>query len=100
MKKHLGDYHQRLVESLKDPREAKAYLNAALSDDDPESFLVALRNVVEAHGVSKTAKLAGINRVSCYKMLSRKGNPGIASIYLLLRAVGLSLRVENCIGSQ
>ena len=94
-KKHLGNYHRYLVKSLKDPREARAYLNAALEDDDPQSFLVALRNVVKAHGVTKTTRLAKLNRVSCYKMLSKRGNPSLSSLYILLRAVGLSLRVDQ-----
>ena len=94
-KKHLGDYHQYLIHSLKNPKEAKAYLNAALEEDNPEDFLIALRNVVEAHGVSKTARLAGLNRVSFYRMLSKKGNPSLASLYALLRALGFSFRVDR-----
>lgn len=34
-----------LSESLRDPREAEEYLNAALEEDDPVLFLVTLRNV-------------------------------------------------------
>jgi probable addiction module antidote protein len=94
-KRRLGDYHQYLIESLKDSKEAEAYLNAALEEDDPESFLIALKNVVEANGVSKTARLARLNRVSLYKMLSKKGNPSMSSLYSVLRALGLSLRIEK-----
>ena len=93
LKKHLGDYHTWHIKALKDPAEAKGYLNAALEDDDPEDFFVALRNVVEAHGMTKTAKLAGLNRVSLYKMLSKTGNPSVVSICSILRAMGLMLRV-------
>lgn len=93
LKKYLGDYHQSLIASLKNSNETQAYLNAALEDEDPKSFLTALRNVVEAHGVTKTAKLTGLNRVSLYKMLSKKGNPSISSLYVLLKALGLGLRV-------
>lgn len=96
IKKNLGDYHKYLIASLKDPEEAKIYLNASLEEaDDPESFLMALRHVVEAHGVSRTAKMAGLNRVSFYKMLSKRGNPSVASLYAVLQALGLSLRVDD-----
>jgi len=95
IKNHLGDYHQYLISSLKDLEEAKTYLNAALEENDPEDFLIALRNVVEAHGISKTAKLAGLNRVSIYKMLSKQGNPAMTSLYSILRALGLFLRVDS-----
>lgn len=44
------DYHDYLIESLKEPSEAAGYLNAALEDGDIDGFLEALRNVVEAHG--------------------------------------------------
>jgi DNA-binding phage protein len=33
-----------LIESLRDPGEAEDYLNAALEEDEPELFLLALRN--------------------------------------------------------
>ena len=39
------DYREHLDEVLKDDREAVAYLNAALAEDDPEVFLLALRDV-------------------------------------------------------
>lgn len=95
MQKRTRDYHEYLIESLKDPKEATAYLNAALKEeDDPEAFLVALRNVAEAHGVAYTARKAGLNRESFYRMLSRHGNPKIGSLYSVLHALGLTLRVE------
>jgi len=42
-------YQKTLVERLKNPKEAAAYLNAALDDDDLRVFLVALRDVAEAY---------------------------------------------------
>jgi DNA-binding phage protein len=49
MKKSTA-YQPDLIESLRDAGEAKEYLNAALEEDDPELFLLALRNVAEAQG--------------------------------------------------
>ena len=43
-------YHAELIENLRDPREAEEYLNAALEEDDPELFLVALRSLFEFYG--------------------------------------------------
>ena len=49
-------YDDYLIESLKDPRRAKAYLNAALEDDDdPHVFQMALRNVAQARGITWVA---------------------------------------------
>ena len=60
-----------LIDSLKNPKEAEGYLNAALDDDDPRLFLLALRDVAEAHGgMSKIARTCKLNRESLYRMLS------------------------------
>jgi DNA-binding phage protein len=49
-------YQPELIESLRNPREAEKYLNVALEEDDPELFLLALRNVTEAQGGVATAR--------------------------------------------
>lgn len=58
MRKHKS-YKEHLLKRLQDPDEAAAYLNAALEDEDPLVFLVALKDIAEAHGgLSKVAKEA------------------------------------------
>jgi DNA-binding phage protein len=42
-------YQEDLFDALKDPEEAKEYLNAALEDVNPEVFLLALKDVMEAN---------------------------------------------------
>ncbi len=80
------DYQEDLIESLKDPKEASAYLNAALLDGDKKAFLLALKNVLEAQGgMTKVSERTKMNRVSLYKMLSRNGNPGFHNILQLLQ---------------
>ena len=88
-------YRDELLESLKDPREASAYLNAALEEKDSRLFLVALRNVAEAFGgLLRVSKRARLNRENLYRMLSKRGNPEISSLEAVLEAVGLRLAVE------
>jgi len=41
-------YHSYLINSLKDPAEAAAYLDAVFEDGDKEHILLALKNVAEA----------------------------------------------------
>lgn len=90
------DYHEDLIESLKDSEEAAAYLNAALEEGDREAFLMALRNVAEAQGgMTKMAKTTKINRVSLYKMLNTEGNPGFENVLKLLRAAGIRFYVAS-----
>jgi len=89
-------YQEELIQSLKDPHEAVEYINAALEEDDmPEVFLLALRNVAESHGFSELARRTHLNRENLYRMLSKKGNPELNSLYALLNALGLRLHVEK-----
>jgi probable addiction module antidote protein len=95
MAKKTTTYQEDLIEALKDPREAAAYLNAAMEEGDRALFLLALRNVAEAHGgMAAVSEKAKLNRESLYRMLSRKGNPEIKSIFTLLNSMGLRLTVE------
>ena len=92
--KKLTDYQKDLIEALKDPQEAAAYLNAAIEEGDRETFLLALRNVAEANGGMKTvAEKAHLNRESLYRTLSHRGNPEIRTLFNLLHGVGLRLSV-------
>lgn len=87
-------YRDELLESLRDPQEAMEYLNAALEEDDHEVFLLALRNVAEAHGgMAQLAERAKLNRESLYRMLSADGNPELRSLDALLHALGFRLAV-------
>jgi len=58
-------------------------------------FLLALRNVAEAKGgMAVLAEKANLSRESLYRMLSKRGNPEIKSLFSLLHAMGLRLAVE------
>ena len=95
MCKRSRDYHTSLMEDLKGPREAAAYLEVALEEGSNEEFLLALRNVVEARGISKTSKESNLNRENLYKMLSAQGNPQLSGLVALLKSMGLKLSVHE-----
>jgi probable addiction module antidote protein len=89
-------YEEVLDEDLQDPAEAAAYLSACLQDEDPEVFLLALRDVARARGgVAKLAEMTDLNREHLYRMLSEKGNPELRSLEALLDALGLRLAVTH-----
>ncbi len=89
-------YEEYLIESLKDPDEAFAYLKISILDDDPRIFLTALRRVAKANGgISVLAKRTGLNRENLYRTLSAKGNPKLANIDAVLKALGMKLSVER-----
>ena len=90
MPKRTRPYRDSLLEDLQDPLEAAAYLNAAIEDSE-EMFLIALRDVAEAHQMSKVAAEAGVARETMYRMLSRSGNPRYANLSGVLKAIGVRM---------
>lgn len=88
------NYHDYLIDSLKDPSEAAGYLNAALDDGDIDGFLEALRNVVEAHGgMTKLSEKTSKGRNSLYKTISTNGNPYLRNTNEILHALGFHLSI-------
>lgn len=91
-------YKKSLLKRLKNQKEAAAYLNAALEDEDIRVFLVALRDVAEAHGgISYLAEKTELNRESLYRTLSLQGNPTIINLFLMLDVLGLELNIKAAI---
>lgn len=88
-------YTGQLVEALKDPVEAAAYLQAAIEEGDREALLVAMRHVTAAHGgMTAIAQQTGLSRESLYRAFSRRGNPTVATLSSVLAATGLRLSVQ------
>lgn len=96
MNKRLLDYQETLLQDLKNPSEAQAYLNTALMDEDPRIFVLALKNVLEAQlgDLSKITKKTKLNRESLNRILSKKSNPRLTNIIPVLNAIGLQLTVQ------
>lgn len=87
-------YEDGLKEDLRDLQEAAAYLDAAIEEGSQEVFLMALRDVAEAHGIGRLARSAMLNREHLYRILSERGNPHLASLIALLDVLGLRLSVQ------
>ena len=89
-------YRESLLEALRNPDEAAHYLNACLEDEDERVFLLALRDVAEAHGgIRAVSRTANLNRESLYRMLSKSGNPSLDSLAAVLNACGMRLAVQS-----
>ncbi len=88
-------YEDGLKDDLRDPEEAAAYLDAAIEEGSQEAFLLALRDVAEAHGIGSLARSAMLNRENLYRVLSDRGNPQLASVIALLDALGMRLGVQT-----
>lgn len=93
--KKSKSYKEHLLKRLQDPKEASTYLNAALDDEDPRVFLIALKDIAEAHGgISRLAQEADLNRESLYRTLSLKGNPRLQSLKAILHACNLDISIR------
>ena len=77
-------YKEDLLKALTDPIEAKEYLNAALEDEDPEVFLLALKDVVEATE-DKTLE----------QIWFAKNNSQLNNIRVILNNLGFKLAIEQ-----
>ena len=95
----LRNYKDDLIERLKAPDYAAAYLEKVLEDGDKAAFLVALKDVVEAGGgMGILSRQIDIKRPSLYKVLSRRGNPTLSTLQDILRPLGLRVSVTPCKG--
>jgi probable addiction module antidote protein len=89
------DYHGDLLKRLEDPAYAAAYLNACLNDGDDGVFLLALRDVAQAHGgVAQLAKKTRLNREHLFRLLSKTGNPQLHSLQQIVGALGLKFTLR------
>jgi probable addiction module antidote protein len=88
-------YEEWLLQQLKDPSEAAAYLEAAIEQGDQKALMVALRHVAMAQGgVAAVARRAKVTREAAYRILSSSGNPELRSLNAILGAAGLRLSVK------
>jgi probable addiction module antidote protein len=92
----LKDYRADLLKRLRDPEYAAEYLAQVLAEQDNEAFLIALKDVVEAKGgVGSLAGRVGLKRPSLYKILSKHGNPTLATLQEILKPLGLRISVTS-----
>ncbi|MCA1792209.1 MAG: putative addiction module antidote protein [Thioalkalivibrio sp.] len=90
--------HYDAAEQLDSPEEIAAYIEAALEDGDPRVIAHALGTVARAQGMSDIARKTGLGRESLYKALSPDGNPTLATVLKVVRALGVRLNAEPATG--
>lgn len=72
----------------------RAYMEEALSTEDPAFIAKALGTIARARGMAQIAKKAGLSRESLYKALSQEGNPEFGTVIRVMHALGLKLSVS------
>jgi len=86
------------AEHLGTEEDMAAYLEAALEDGDPALVAAALGDIARAKGMTQIAREAGLGRESLYKALSPEGNPELATVLKVVRALGLRLHATTLRG--
>ena len=81
-----------VADYLDDEETIAAYLTAALDDPDPDAFLVAVKTVARARGMTQLAKDTGLGRESLYKALSPGSKPRYETVMKVVRALGVKLQ--------
>ena len=76
---------------LTDEQTIAEYLSAALEDPDPDLFLVAVRDVARARGMTQLARATGLGRESLYKALTPGAKPRYDTVLKIMRALGVKL---------
>lgn len=90
------NYDEFIEKYLKNSKNVEAYLNAALEEEDPRAFLIALKNVIRVRGgIGEIAKITKRNREQLYRTLSSKGNPTFNNLNSLVDAVGFRIHVKR-----
>ena len=89
MKKKLAQFDA--AEYLDNEEVIAAYLNAALEDENPDMFLVAISDVAKVRGMAQLAKDTGLGRESLYKALAPGAKPRYDTVLKLIRALGVEL---------
>ena len=87
------------ADHLESDEDIVAYLEAAFEDGDPGLIAAALGDIAKARGMTKIAAEAGLGRESLYKALSPGGNPELATVLKVMRALGLRLRASAASGA-
>jgi len=85
-----------VADYLKSEEEMAAYLDACMEEagDDAAYIAAALGDIARARGMMQLAKDTGISREGLYKALSAEGNPSLATVLKVVKALGLRLTTK------
>ena len=82
-----------VTEHLDSEDAIAAYLDAVFEDGDPKLIAAAIGDVARARGMSEIAEKSGLSRESLYRALSSDGNPEMATVLKVMRALGMRVSV-------
>ena len=80
-----------MAEYLDTEELREGYLEYVAKEGTQEELLEAIKAVVRARGITKTAKESGLSRMGLYKALSPEGNPAFSTVWNILHSIGYTL---------
>jgi probable addiction module antidote protein len=85
-----------VAEQLRTPEEMVAYLDTWLEEapDDAAGITRALGDIARAKGMSQVTRDAELSSENRYKALSDDGNPSLATVLKIAKALGVQLHAE------
>ena len=84
-----------VTEHLRTREDVRLYLEACAQEDPGDGSLIraVLNDIARAQNMSLPAREIGMSREGLYKALSEDGNPTIATVMRVTRALGMQLRI-------
>ncbi|GAB3503634.1 putative addiction module antidote protein [Curvibacter fontanus] len=80
---------------LQSEEDIAEYLRQVLEEGDAALLAAALGDVARASNMAQLARDTGLSREGLYKALSADGNPSMATVMKVMKAMGLKLSVES-----
>ena len=82
-----------MAEQLRTEEDIVAYLSMVLEDGDTDELIAALGHIAKARGMAEIARESGLGRESLYKALRLGARPQFDTIFKVIKALGLELRI-------
>jgi probable addiction module antidote protein len=82
------------AEHLRTPRAMAAFLDEAMAGGDIAEITSALGVIARARGMTELARETGVKRESLYRALGADGNPELATLLKVVKALGLRLTAK------
>lgn len=84
------------AEDLKTEEDIALYLQACIEEDPGDGSLIlrALGDIARARNMSQLARDTGLTREGLYKALSGEGNPSFATVFKVVKALGLTVALH------
>ena len=81
---------------VKSEEDVRGLLRAAADEDHGDGAVIraVLKHVARTQNMSALARDTGLHRGNLYEALSEDGNPTLATLLKVTRALGLRLRIE------